>query len=292
MYDKGVLEPIYNIGKRALRGALTTDSKLAARRLKSVGGFRTGECEVQEGSFLYAYVSGFAIAVTLVLGGLLLVCARGKAKREEVFTSPARFDYQITRHHKDGPQTVTWQAASFVRHKPDEDQYPRELRRSIQEGDSDTGAEYKNKWQRFNSSCDTLVNPQTGPNPSRVSIASQSADEKHEGLIELETTGDNKTFFDPDTGEFIHLTPWKSTYDEHSVNGGDKGSVKRAVAKMFPGGVAWAAGKEVGEAVRSKTTSVEQRGGDGMHRRVPPQAGDCITGEVTHEAPSGRPQIA
>lgn len=302
---KGVPEPLYTLWNRAKNGSNATFA-IGSRSIKrdfkracsfSIVGCRTPE-EQKPFINIYSWAAGFVAAV--LLGCLVLMVIRRRTQAAEVFTSPARYDYQITRHHESGPETVTGQATRFIRHRPDEDQYPGELRRSIQLGEAEGDTDDRSAWRPYNSSTDTLVNPWAGRNPSKVSITNHAADEEHEGLIELETTGDNKTFFDPETGEFIHITPWKSTQDinDDTVNGDDKGSVKRAVGKMFPGGMALAAGKEVGAAVKSKSEEVTQSTGierwseEMMQRRrnIPHQAGDCTTGMKTNESPSGQPQ--
>ena len=231
---------------------------------------------------------------------------------------PTRYDYQITHHHSAGPETFTWQASTYVRHDPSSSQYPTTLRRSIQEGESDAASteQHRPSWHRFNSSTSTLVNPYAGPNPSRVSISCESANEKHEGLIELETTNDSKTFFDPDTGKFIHLTPWRSGADSSShdqtTKGAQEGSVKRAIAKMFPGGVALAGGKRIGEAVKTttneaagggaeekkpsvgwgKTTALDEGSKEGERTRKGYTVGDAIGGHVAGDSGGAWPQMA
>ena len=71
-------------------------------------------------------------------------------------------------------------------------------------------------------------------------------DETYENLIELEPEGPNKTFFDPETGDFIHLIPWKSTDDKvHGPKPDGKGSIKRAFAQMTHGATVSAGGKNI-----------------------------------------------
>lgn len=278
-------------------------SKFIKRDFRKACSFGIRGCEPLQDktSVIKNHTLAVSITISLLLGSLCLILIRQRNRKSEIFTSPARFDYQITRHHESGPEVVTGQATRFLRHRPDEDQYPGELRRSIELGEVEGDTEDRSAWYRYDSSMDTLVNPWAGRNPSKVSITNPSGDEKHEGLIELETTGGNKTFFDPETGEFIHITPWKSTQDgnDGSVNGDDKGSVNRAVPKIFSGAFALAAGKQVDAAVKTKSeettkgTAVERWGGEMMQRRHRPhQAGDCVTGGATNETPSGRPQIA
>ena len=232
----------------------------------------------------------FLAFTTVVLGAILLAFARRRSREGEPLQSVARNDVLVTRHHEKGTETVTGQGVHVIKHNPDHNHYPSHLRRRIQsvqaedENDPDEAA----AWQPINSSSDTLVNPLTGPNPSKVSITDRSANEKHEGLIELETTGDNKTFFDPETGEFIHLTPWKSpnkddeSNDDHSSKAATKGDITRTIPRMATGLAAWAGGKDIDDVVEKIT--------DAKNKRIPQRAGDCLAGLVTNERPSGWPQ--
>ncbi len=311
---KGLPDPLYNLWKRIPQSSTdfpATTSNFRKRDFTKACSFSINGCQAQKdkSSMPPWYLTSMSpwylpaivfVSTVLVVRWFGLWFGGRQPPKGDVFTSPARFDYQITRHHESGPEVITGQAAKFIRHSPDEDQYPGELRRSIQLGEADGDADDRSAWQPYNSSTDTLVNPWAGHNPSKVSITNHPEDEKHEGLIELETAGDNKTFFDPETGEFIHITPWKSTQDDDtSVKADDRGSVKRAIGKMFPGGMALGGGKAVGDAVKDKTEEVAksttiERWHDEMIQRkgVPQQAGDCMTGDLTKEAPSGRPQLA
>ena len=300
--------------------------KLIRRDFSKSCSFTIHDCRPGEEktSRLGSYPLAILFALTVILGGLVCHLAWRRSQPSEVFVSPARFEYQITRHHERGPETTRGQATRIIRHRPDEDEYPGELRRSIQLGEAGGDSADKSLWQPYNSSTDTLVNPWPGKNPSKVSITNHAEDEHHEGLIELETTGGNKTFFDQDTGEFIHITPWHAPPDDlNPVEGDKRGSVKRAIAKMFSGGTALGAGKVVGDAVKTKvdeepkSTAIERlreefaqhitsRDGEeskigaidrlreefAQRRCYTYQAGDCVTAELTKSGPNAQPQRA
>ncbi len=233
----------------------------------------------------------FLAFTTVVIGAILLAFARRRSRDREPLQSAARNDVLVTRRHGKGTETVTGQGVRVIKHNSDHNHYPNHLRRRIQS----LQVEDKNihdevaAWQPINSSSDTLVNPLTGPNPSKVSITDRSTNEKHEGLIELDTTGDNKTFFEPETGEFIHLTPWRSPHkdddesnDDHSSKATTKGDIRRAIPRMAIGLAAWAGGKDVDDLVEKIT--------DAENKKIPQRAGDCLAGLVTNELPSGWPQ--
>lgn len=255
---------------------------------------------------LYAFSSNFHRALKIsktfyllfltftmvVLGAVLLAFARRRSRDGGTLQSPARNDVLVTRHNEKGTETVAGQGVRVIKQNPDHNHYPNHLRRRIQplQPEDKNGPSEIVAWQRINNSSDTLVNPLTGSNPSKVSITDRSANEKHEGLIELETTGDNKTFFDPETGEFIHLTPWRSPHkndnesnDDHSNKAATRGDITRAFARMATGLGAWAGGKEVDDVLVRKITDAE-------NNNIAQRAGDSLAGVVTNERPSGWPQ--
>ena len=148
-------------------------------------------------------------------------------------------------------------------------------------------------WQSHNTSEDTLLGPwnHTKWSTSKVSLTTDTSDERHDNLIELETEGPNKTFFDLETGEFIHLTPWKSTgYEEvHGLKPDGKGSTKRALIQMTLGGAGLAGGKNIddqlAEELQANSKAAESKN---LNQH---QAGDCVTGDMANDSPSGKPTM-
>ena len=277
----------YHLGGRALRHASVVLVNLKRAKLHaSTSNFHRA---LSISNTFYLLVSAF---ITVILGAILLLFARRRSRDGQPFQSSARDDILVTRHNEKGTETVAGQGVRVIKHNPNHNHYPSDLRRRIRssqpEDENEPGEAAA--WQSINSSFDTLVNPLIASNPSKVSITDRSANEKHEGLIELETTGDNKTFFDPETGEFIHLTPWRSpqkrdneSNDNHSGKAATRGDTPRALVRMATGLVAWAGGKEVDDALMRKITDAE-------NRNIAQRAGDCLAGLVTNEQPSGWPQ--
>ena len=246
---------------------------------------------------VYLNISNFSsvaivLASTVIMGGLSLIIFRRYWRTEEVFTSPVRSDWQFTRHHQDGPEIVSGEGYRIIRRNPEDDHPLGQLRQRIRNSqpnavENPTG---EPTWQSHNTSADTLVGlwKDTKWGTSKVSLTNDTSDEKHENLIELETEGPNKTFFDPGTGEFIHLTPWKSAGGEesHGLKPDGKGSTKRALAQMTLGGTGWAGGKNIddqlAEELQAYSKGVEKKDSE-SHK-----AGDCITGHMVNEVPSGK----
>ncbi|KAL6712921.1 hypothetical protein ACLMJK_009476 [Lecanora helva] len=228
----------------------------------------------------------YIISVFLVLGLLFIRKARGKTENEEVFTSPAKV--QVTRHFDDGKETISGQGV-ITKKKPEDHDYPegmrRRVRRSLDESTKDSTSAYDSSPSSQNTSAETLVaSVEEIRKPSRVSIHDHSADEKHEGLIELQVCGKRKAFFKPSTGEFFHISPWKSTHsdddssdEEHIKKKAEKDSTHRTLGKMVIGGVSWVIGKQVDEKLAEKLEEVTH------HKWYQPtqSAGDSLAGEAT-----------
>lgn len=183
----------------------------------------------------------------------------------------------------------------MIRRIPEDDHPLGQLRQHIRSSqpnavENPTG---EPRWQSQNASEDTLVGPwkDTKWGISTVSLTNDASNEKHENLIELETEGPNKTFFVPETGEFIHLTPWKSTGDDevHGLKPDGKGSSRRALAQMALGASGWAGGKNIDDQLAEELQANSK--GAGNKESNHPQAGDCITGGMANETPSGKPTI-
>ena len=287
-FAQGVTNSPYHLGKRALRHASLSLMKLKRANLYAFSSNFHRALSISKTFYLL-----FLAFTTVILGAVLLAFARRRSRDGEPLQSAARNDVLVTRHNEKGSETVAGQGVRLIKHKPEHNHYPDHLRRRIQslQLEDENGPGDVAAWQTINSSSDTLVNPLTGSNPSKVSITDRSANEKHEGLKELETTGDNRTFFDPETGEFIHLTPWRSPHkndnessDDHSGKEATKRGTPRALARMGTGLGALAGGKDVDKVLAKGITDAE-------NKKIPQRAGDSLAGLVTNEPPSGWPQI-
>ena len=231
------------------------------------------------------------LASTVIMGGVSLIILRRYWMTEGVFTSPARSepsDWQW--HHQEGSKTVSGQGQGYrlIRRNPDPKHPLGQLREHIRKSqpnavENPTG---EPPGQSHNNSEETLFDPwgNTSWGTSKVSLKNNTSEENHENLIELKTEGPDKTFFDPETGEFLHLTQWKSTGNNevHGLRPDRKGSIRRAFAMMTLGGTGWAGGKSIDDQLAEELQA---------NSKVVAQAGDGITGDMINEVPSGKPTL-
>ena len=231
------------------------------------------------------------LASTVVIGGLSLIIFRRYWRTEMVFTSPVRSEPSNWQWHQQDSETVSGQGQGYrlIRRNPEDSHPLGQLRQQIRNSqpnavENPTGEPL---WKSHNSSEETLSDPWKGARWSRskVSLENHTSEEKHENLIELKTEGPNKTFFDPQTGEFLHLTQWKSTGSEEvrGLRPDRKGSIRRAFAMMTLGGTGWAGGKSIDDQLAEELQA---------NNKVVAKAGDGITGDMINESPSLKPMVA
>lgn len=297
--------PPYWLHKLGTDMSNTTASKVVGRGIRKLyNDSHTGLHDLTPLTSLNVQSFVILIGIMLVLGLLLVWKARGKSKDEDVFNSAARSSHpnlQFTRHHDHGPETVSGQGV-LVKRKPEDQDYPGELRRRVRESIDRSSEEQSSianySWSSGNTSAETLIAPvKEIRKPSSVSLQDHSANEKHEGLIELDVCGKRKAFFKHTTGEFFHISPWKSTHSEDEDSSDDerlkrkskeKNSAHRVLGQMVAGGVSWAVGKKVDEKLAER---LHEKANRHKSRQLPQRAGDCLAGEITNEWPTGRPTI-
>lgn len=261
------------------------------RSTRLTGGLR----EDGANSNLFKFFSvAVVLASTVLIGGISFIVFRHYWRTEEVYTSQVRSDFEFTWHHQEGPETVNGEAYRMIRRNPEDSHPLGQLRQQIRRSqpnavENPTGDPM---WHSKNTSEETLIGPWKDAKwgTSKVSLKNDTSDEKAKNIIELETKGPNKTFFNPDTGEFIHLTPWKSTGAEevHGLKPDGKGSIKRAFAQMALGATGWAGGKSIDDQLAEEL----QANSKGLEKEPDElRAGDGVTGDLLKKQPSGKPTI-
>lgn len=260
--------------------------------------------------------------LSLVILGLLLIWLVSQSRTESVITSQAHTEFRVTRHYSEGAETTDSDGSlRFTVDYPGDDHPLGQLRqRLVRERDQDERRDsvdqesYLTTFDSNNNSVNTLVGSWTGSEISKVSITTCHDDRKHEGLLELRSTDSTKHFLDPNTGEFIHLTPWKSIPDDDDKKSTSRaklkhGDIGHAVASLGAGSAAFSS-KQVDEKTLAREKKKWSKGIKGVkdegERRLtkeikeikekkdakdktPPRAGDCITGNLTNESPTAMP---
>lgn len=265
------------------------------------------------------------IILALAIQGFLLLWLLSRSRTEPVITSQAHTEVKVTRLTSEGPETTSSDGPlRFTKDYPRDNHPLGKLRRRLvldrtleERPDSTDSDTYLRNVDLKNSSADTLVGSRTGSEISKVSITTGYDDKHHEGLLELKSTDSTKHFFDPNTGEFIHLTPWKcpsDSDDNHStwklkLKYGDVGLV---LAKLGAGSAAFSS-RQVDEKTLAKDNKKRSRGIkwvkeegerklvreikgikekiDGKEKTVL-RAGDCITDDMILAAPTAKPNLA
>lgn len=286
----------------ASAAAVSSLSKRGAKLVMSPGYYPTGAMQLpgitaRPNNVWSTIILPALIVIVALVVGIFWVgsTSRKTVEDSEVFTSPARSHWQLTRHHSEGPKTISGQG-KVIKQGPEDEDYPHSLRRHLR-GSQDSGnSGFTNDSAdkpSYTTSVDTLVAPYTdSKRPSKASIFDKSANEKHENLMELNFNGKTKAFFKPETGEFIHLNPWKSTHnsDDESdeekrmrAKADEKGSTHKAIGKMLAGGLSFGTGRKVEEKIGEALEKTKYHEGF-RHRFHPPQtSGDALSGEVTKD---------
>ena len=138
-----------------------------------------------------------------------------------------------------------------------------------------------------------------------VSGPANGDEQVRENLIELPARGMTKNFFDPNTGEFIHLIQWSSQnhtgFRVDGCKGSDdeedmgKGETKQKFVQMTTGGAALAGGKHIDalflkEMERLGAAAVAS-GEETRDSVMSMLVGDCFGGLVTRWKGRAMPQM-
>ena len=110
-------------------------------------------------------------------------------------------------------------------------------------------------------------------------------DEHRDGLIELKQTNGTRNFLDPETGETLHLAPWKSTHDSSEEEEEqdpfeklEKGTIQRKLTEMSIGSAILGGGLAAETSLHEKAQAEK--------RKQLQQMGDSLAGLVSNEPSS------
>ena len=288
---KGPVSSPYHLDKRALHSSLALASRWMKGSPKQTCGFPYIGCHSQEANTTYRSISTPAIIIgtTLALGGLVLLVARRNARSTEVFTSPARSNIQNTCDKDSGPKTVNGQGISQNHNQEDHPELDRLRKRIRTSQDQDSLMKDTAPFRSTNSSSTTLVN---GCSEPQVSLKHRWSGEDGKGLIELQVNRETKAVL---PSGFFHVDQRKRQHSDDSGSSSDNDNPLSIEGEVFtrtdPGMSALAKGK----AVKHKLIEELQLEHEKRRRKHPhatvQQAGDCLAGLLTNQAPTGQPQI-
>ncbi|KAL8782621.1 MAG: hypothetical protein Q9195_009611 [Heterodermia aff. obscurata] len=225
---------------------------------------------------------GLPLAFAILFGAatLLLFHLRRTSRTETVFQSPARTEGSTIRHlHPDGyseedhtgPVEIEKRQpglGSILKHRMKQKAH-----------DKKTHIKSKVSWSSAsaNSSAATLVGDGEEGHGEH--------DEHHDGLIELKQTNETRNFWIPETGETLHLAPWKSTHDSSEEDEEqepfeklEKGTIQRKLTEMSIGSAILGGGKAAETSLHEKAQAEK--------RKQSQQMGDSLAGLVSNEPAS------
>ena len=228
-------------------------------------------------------------AIGLLAGCALMLCftillldyLRRGSRTQTVFQSPARSQgsVRVTQHHPDGPSIDDSRGPVEIRkYQPD---LGSSIRHRVKQKAHDKKTDLKSKisWKPVSASSSATTLVETGDKPE------QDHEEHHDGLIELKQTNGTRNFHDPETGETLHLSPWKSTHDssdeeseEEPFEKLEKGTIQRTLTEMSVGSAILGGGKAAENSLHEKAQAES--------KSQPQQMGDTLAGLVTTESSS------
>ncbi|KAG6988515.1 hypothetical protein G7Y79_00072g097770 [Physcia stellaris] len=220
--------------------------------------------------------------VAFGIGVVLLLYLRQPSRTETVFQSPARSEgsVRIIHDHPEGPVVDEPRGPIEIRRRQPSTSLLVRHRLKQKAHDKKTDIKSKISWRpgslSANSSAVTLVGEEDDQ--------SKEHDEHHDGLIELKQSNGTRNFFDPDTGETLHLAPWKSTHDsseeedEEHLDHLEKGTIQRKLTEMSIGSAMFVGGNAAETAIHEQAQAEKKKQSQ--------QMGDSLAGLVSSEPAS------
>lgn len=178
---------------------------------------------------------------------------RYQSRTETIYQSAARNEgsMQVTQHYASGSETENLSGPlELTRSIPPTGSTINNVRRRLVPNIHDREAAIKSKISLrpslASSSTSTLFNEDRWAEEA----------EHHDGLIELKRTKDTRNFLDPETGETLHLSRWKSRKESRDEKDEDedidKGDVHRIITQMGVGSAVFGGGTAAMQALHEK----------------------------------------
>lgn len=211
---------------------------------------------------------------------LLLFHLRRTSRVETVFQSPARTEGSTIRHlHPDGHSVEDRTGpVEIERRQPG---LGSTLRHRMKQKAHDKKTDIKSKVSWHSASASSSAATLVGDGDE----GHGTHHEHHDGLIELKQTNGTRNFLDPETGETLHLAPWKSTHDsseeeeeQESFEKLEKGTIHRKLTEMSIGSAILGGGTAAETSLHEKAQAEK--------RKQSQQMGDSLAGLVSNEPSS------
>ena len=201
---------------------------------------------------------------------------------QTVFQSPARSEgsIKVTQVQPDGISVDHSTGPVEIRkYQPG---YESSTRHRVKQKVKDKKTDFKSRlsWRPVSSassSAATLIGEDVVPD--------EGPEEHNDGLMELKQTNGTRNFLDPETGETLHLSPWKSTHDssedeeeEDSFDKPKKGAIPQKLTEMGVGSALLGGGKAAERSLHEKAQA--------ELKSRPQQMGDSLAGLVSNESSS------
>ena len=221
--------------------------------------------------------AGFGAAALLLFR---LVCLRRTSRTEPVFQSPARTEGSTIRHlHPDGHSIEDRTGpVEIERRQPG---LGSTLKHRMKQKAHDKKTDIKSKVSWHSASASSSAVTLVGDGDEGYG----KHNEHHDGLIELKQTNGTRNFLDPETGETLHLAPWKSTHDsseeeeeQESFEKLEKGTIQRKLTEMSIGSAILGGGTAAETSLHEKAQAEK--------RKQSQQMGDSLAGLVSNEPSS------
>ena len=268
-WAKGKIKSPYPIPKRSLEAARRVKRHLEGALQKDTHENKLPENGVDLPDWVTILISIASLAVVATIAVILMM---QKQRRPRIYTPYSKVSQQRLKRFN----WANYDGRDYrvKKHRPDENDDLAKLGQWLRSWQSSSSSS-------INTSSESVASAELRRRSTKrklnVRNTTRDEEEAYEGLIELPSKEDTKIFFDPNTGEFIRLSPWKSQIDDSDESDDEvrEGDTKEALAKMGSGMVALGAGMKMGAIIKNEIDNLE---GDKINYPVAPQAGDATQG--------------
>ena len=249
-FRNGEFKPPYPVYKRAIDGLRKRSMDLSASLLSR------SDSQVEH-SHNWTYAAGIVFLLSTILVVALKFNTLTNIRSSLSFQQPRRRNsgfHFATQQRFQGYSKASYDGRDYtvLRHQPSSHEDLHKLGHWLRSSASSSSSSVDS------SASGELRRRSTQKRKLAIRHPTKDEEEAYDSLIELPSKKDTKIFFEPNTGAYIHLTPWKSQADDEEEGEVQEGDTKGAIAKMGSGAVAFAAGKMVGGKIAEEIECFEE----------------------------------